>query len=118
MLLTGRLDPPKSSQLITIINTVINRPVNISGNLHGTLLHAFHASHEADLSTVILNGKVWLVTLTGFKAKRSSLSGRARLFYGHPAFNIHPRRQLHEQALKHTDHTGAVQTQSRYACVQ
>ena len=27
MLLTGRFDPPISSQLITVINTVVNRPV-------------------------------------------------------------------------------------------
>jgi len=39
MLLTGRLDPSKSSQLITVINAVINRPVNISGHFHGTLVN-------------------------------------------------------------------------------
>ena len=40
MLITGWLSPSTSSQLVTVINTVINRPVNNSGILHGTLICA------------------------------------------------------------------------------
>jgi len=38
LLTTGRLSPPTSSQLVTVINTVINRPVNNSSIVHGTLM--------------------------------------------------------------------------------
>ena len=36
-LITGYPDPLAPSQLITVTITVINRPVNISGDSHGTL---------------------------------------------------------------------------------
>ena len=55
MLITGRLDRSAFTQLLTVINTVINRPVNISGIIHSTLVStvnlgsaARHLRHHAD----------------------------------------------------------------------
>jgi len=38
MLITGRLSPSISSELVTVINTVINRPVKNTSIVHGTLV--------------------------------------------------------------------------------